>query len=301
MSCATRRVHRWPRVRLCALASTSGLGTARLGRSKRWRIDGGTGPGGTILTFSSRTFSVMPATAGTQGANSIPAAQAPRFPHGTCPSLRAHGARRKRNREPSVWFIPLVDTPDGSHPLIHHADEGRYPWRKWVPAKERVRELKDGWVGTVRPSRQPRCGFLRMSGFSISITYVMVRSAEDASRTTRGGRTAPGFRFETNTFTRSFAGTTKTESSVWFILVSQNANSVRNSPGCHCEQPADDEASSWTTGKFCARLRRFARNDSMEFCNQLRMQSRKPFRHTGEGRYPWRLWVPAFAGKTKKI
>ncbi len=41
----------------------------------------------------------------------------------------------------------------------------------------------------------------------LSITYVMVRSAEGASRTTPGGRAAPGFRFETNSFTRSPAGT----------------------------------------------------------------------------------------------
>jgi hypothetical protein len=26
-----------------------------------------------------------------------------------------------------------------------------------------------------------------------------------------------------------------------------------------------------------------------------------PFRHTGEGRYPWRPWVPAFAGKTSIV
>ena len=41
----------------------------------------------------------------------------------------------------------------------------------------------------------------------LSITYVMVRSAEGASRTTHGGRAAPGFRFETNSFKRSQAGT----------------------------------------------------------------------------------------------
>ena len=40
----------------------------------------------------------------------------------------------------------------------------------------------------------------------LSITCVMVRSAEGASRTTHGGRDAPGFRFETNSFTRSKAG-----------------------------------------------------------------------------------------------
>jgi hypothetical protein len=39
------------------------------------------------------------------------------------------------------------------------------------------------------------------------ITYVMVRSVEGASRTTHNGRAAPGFRFETNSFTRSHAGT----------------------------------------------------------------------------------------------
>ena len=54
----------------------------------------------------------------------------------------------------------------------------------------------------------------------LSTTYVMVRSAEGASRTTHGGRAAPGFRFETNSFTRSFAGATRKrnrELSVWFI------------------------------------------------------------------------------------
>jgi hypothetical protein len=40
----------------------------------------------------------------------------------------------------------------------------------------------------------------------ISILYVIVRSAEGASRTTHGGRAAPGFRFETNSLTRSKAG-----------------------------------------------------------------------------------------------
>jgi hypothetical protein len=32
----------------------------------------------------------------------------------------------------------------------------------WVPAFERVKELKSGWIGPVRPSRQPLCSFLRM-------------------------------------------------------------------------------------------------------------------------------------------
>ena len=41
----------------------------------------------------------------------------------------------------------------------------------------------------------------------LSTTYVMVRSAEGASRTTHGNRAAPRFRFETNSFTRSKAGT----------------------------------------------------------------------------------------------
>jgi hypothetical protein len=41
----------------------------------------------------------------------------------------------------------------------------------------------------------------------LSTTYVMVRSAEGASRTTHGGRAAPGLRFETNS---SFAGKTST-------------------------------------------------------------------------------------------
>jgi hypothetical protein len=54
----------------------------------------------------------------------------------------------------------------------------------------------------------------------LSIMYVMVRSAEGASRTTHGGRAAPGFRFETNSFTRSFAGAARKrnrEPSVWFV------------------------------------------------------------------------------------
>jgi hypothetical protein len=52
------------------------------------------------------------------------------------------------------------------------------------------------------PRRRPG-----MSGFSmLSITYVMVRSAEGASRTTHGGRAARGFHFEAISFTRSFAG-----------------------------------------------------------------------------------------------
>jgi hypothetical protein len=46
----------------------------------------------------------------------------------------------------------------------------------------------------------------------LSITYVMVRSPEGASRTTHGGRAAPGSRFEINSFTRSCAA--KTEKSV---------------------------------------------------------------------------------------
>jgi hypothetical protein len=62
----------------------------------------------------------------------------------------------------------------------------------------------------------------------LSQTYVMLRSAEGASRTTRGGRAAPGFRFETNSFTRSFAGATRKknqEPSVWFIkAASQEVN-----------------------------------------------------------------------------
>jgi hypothetical protein len=41
----------------------------------------------------------------------------------------------------------------------------------------------------------------------ISITHGTVRSAKGASRTTHGGRAAPGFRFETNSFTRSQAWT----------------------------------------------------------------------------------------------
>jgi len=49
-----------------------------------------------------------------------------------------------------------------------------------VPAKERVRELKDGWVGTVRPSRQPRCGFLRMRRFLNAINNV--RHGEERRR-----------------------------------------------------------------------------------------------------------------------
>jgi hypothetical protein len=53
----------------------------------------------------------------------------------------------------------------------------------------------------------------------LSITYVMVRSAEGASRTTHGGRAAPGFRFATNSFTRSFAGATRKEKPGTICLV----------------------------------------------------------------------------------
>ena len=42
----------------------------------------------------------------------------------------------------------------------HRTDQHRTNGAR-TPAFERVRELKDGWVGTMRPSRQPRCGFLR--------------------------------------------------------------------------------------------------------------------------------------------
>ena len=35
--------------------------------------------------------------------------------------------------------------------LFRHIGGGGYPWQKWVPACERVRELKDGCVGTVCP------------------------------------------------------------------------------------------------------------------------------------------------------
>ena len=49
-----------------------------------------------------------------------------------------------------------------------------------TPAFERVRELKDGWVGTVRPSRQPRCGFLRMRRFLNAINNI--RHGEERRR-----------------------------------------------------------------------------------------------------------------------
>ena len=41
----------------------------------------------------------------------------------------------------------------------------------------------------------------------LSITYVMVRSAEGASRTTHGGRAAPRLSFRDQFFTRLQAGT----------------------------------------------------------------------------------------------
>jgi hypothetical protein len=69
----------------------------------------------------------------------------------------------------------------------------------------------------------------------LSITYVMVRSAGGASRTTHGGRAAPGFCFETNSFTRSFAGATRKrnrEPSVWFIKKPHPKVLVRQ-PGFH--------------------------------------------------------------------
>jgi hypothetical protein len=60
-----------------------------------------------------------------------------------------------------------------------------------------MKELKDGWIGTVRPSRQPRCGFLRMRGFLNAINKV--RHGEERRRRVsnharRPCRTRPSFR-----------------------------------------------------------------------------------------------------------
>ena len=64
-----------------------------------------------------------------------------------------------RKREPSAPRARTV-------PPVHARG------RLWTPAKERVKELKDGWICTVRPSRQPRCGFLRISRFLSAINNV---------------------------------------------------------------------------------------------------------------------------------
>jgi hypothetical protein len=70
----------------------------------------------------------------------------------------------------------------------------------------------------------------------------------------------------------------------------------------NCEPSAGDEASSRITGKFCARLLRLR---SQWQLGNLRRASHcrpsKPFRDAGESRYPWRLWIPAFAGKARNI
>ncbi len=90
---------------------------------------------------------------------------------------------------------------------------GRDPRQAWVPACERVKKLKDGLIGTARPSRQPRCGFLRMRWCLNAINNG--RHGEERRRRVSNHARRPcrtGFRFETNSFTRSQAG--KTEKSV---------------------------------------------------------------------------------------
>jgi hypothetical protein len=55
-------------------------------------------PGGANSTLGNRPFFIMPAKAGTQATNSIPAALDPRF----------RGATTKRNQEPYVRFTSLA-------------------------------------------------------------------------------------------------------------------------------------------------------------------------------------------------
>jgi hypothetical protein len=93
--------------------------------------------------------------------------------------------------------IRQASAAQASQKKSRHTGESRRPWRKWIPAFVLVRELKDGWVGTVRPSRQPRCGFLRMRWFLNAINNV--RHGEERRRCVsnharRPCRTRPSFR-----------------------------------------------------------------------------------------------------------
>ena len=76
----------------------------------------------------------------------------------------------------------------------------------------------------------------------LSLTHVMVRSAEGASRTTHGGRAAPGFRSETNSFTRLQAGTRRSAVS----KVQNNGNTLRLDGLCETEalRPAPERRAS---------------------------------------------------------
>ena len=111
ISSATRRVPRWPRVQLCAPASTSGSRYARLGRSKHWRIGGSTDRDGTISTFGSRIFFRHARESGCPGGQFHARSPGPRFPHETCPW--AEGARGDDEEKPGT--ICLVHTPRGYH------------------------------------------------------------------------------------------------------------------------------------------------------------------------------------------
>ena len=114
----------------------------------------------------------------------------------------------RRNRVPGVTFVFTLNLLDRRCDLlVAHVDVLREAVRRtrlrspfriaawvvlpdhmrcpWTPAFERVKELKDGWVGTMRPSRQPRCGFLRMRRFLNAINNVR-----------HGGEGAPKARLE---------------------------------------------------------------------------------------------------------
>jgi hypothetical protein len=73
-----------------------------------------------------------------------------------------------------------------------------------------VPRLREGRLFETAALRLPQSLPQRRPGMTYFLNAINnvrhVRSAEGASRTTHGGRAAPGFRFETNSFTRSFAG-----------------------------------------------------------------------------------------------
>jgi hypothetical protein len=64
-------------------------------------------------------------------------------------------ARIKSAQDDYKPFARSSDVPNGAIQTDHTQSFA-------IPAFERVKELKSGWIGPVRPSRQPLCGFLRM-------------------------------------------------------------------------------------------------------------------------------------------
>ena len=127
--------------------------------------------------------------------------------------------------------------------------------RRWTgasPAFKRVKKLKSGWIGPVRPSRQPLCGFLRMRWFLNAINeYLMVRSAKGASRTTHDGCAAPGFRPEANSFTCSVARAGPSRQPLrGFLRVRRCINAINDTPRAE-ERPRG--ASRSTHDDLCRR------------------------------------------------